>query len=586
MRRFIVVGMQRSGTTVTASQLKRHPQVSASSDEVFVSPMFTQGTSAMTAGGEGYLERKAGYLGLFDTLTRSYANSATRACGLKVALNSYEDAIDFANCLREFLPEVAVIMVHRTDLVAQYASLVRAEATAQWHAVPGDLEATDETLRLDPSDFERYATTCHRATAQLRMLEATHDLFEISYEHDIEGGAGFDGMFRFLGLQPPESHRDSMRKVSPPPREYVENYDELRELAAQLQLPSHEEEQAVAQRRARDRAKDEHPSYLLDRALHQLAHGDRREAGLDALAAAVSRRPASRPPKLLGSIHAVLAACLESFDDPDLAKEQMTRLQDNYSGEPNFALARAAHWLAWGDHDEAADIVCALLPETTPATVERTGRSRCSARAWSRNAERAEADLDKLEPVFEKDPCYLIHRAWHRATCDRAEDAALDLRAAMAQDGDDLLDPELAAKTQGLLEHFGENGTPPPTAVISRSASSARVCRLRLGRSQLAVDDILALLERRGGVDSGLQSAAFEILEGAWANLGDIADAESTLDSLEVDYGDSAPYQLLRGIVLCHADKRDAGRDALQRASQLAPGEPRAGQLLREWFGD
>lgn len=121
--RFLIVGSPRSGTSVTHACIQGHPQATGAEDEVRVEPLFTRGIAAFTFGNESWPERQRGYRALFDAIAGGGDDPAIRAHGMKVTLGTPEEAMDLANTLRDHLPSVRVVLVHREDLVAQYASL-------------------------------------------------------------------------------------------------------------------------------------------------------------------------------------------------------------------------------------------------------------------------------------------------------------------------------------------------------------------------------------------------------------------------------------------------------------------------------
>ena len=67
-----------------------------------------------------------------------------------IAVSAGAEAADLCNAIREFLPELVVILVEREDVVAQFGSLCRARRTGQWqtdHASSGGagmIEIDDE----------------------------------------------------------------------------------------------------------------------------------------------------------------------------------------------------------------------------------------------------------------------------------------------------------------------------------------------------------------------------------------------------------------------------------------------------------
>ena len=68
MKRFLIVGPHRSGTTLVHLTLRSHPQVSSPKDEVKVVPLFESGISAFTYGHETEDEHRVGFTRAFDML--------------------------------------------------------------------------------------------------------------------------------------------------------------------------------------------------------------------------------------------------------------------------------------------------------------------------------------------------------------------------------------------------------------------------------------------------------------------------------------------------------------------------------------
>ena len=83
--RFLVVGSQRSGTTVTQAVLRGHAEVSIPMEETRPD-LLTDGYRACTYGLETYASRCRMNGRLFDALAGCLADERTRAMGLKVAL--------------------------------------------------------------------------------------------------------------------------------------------------------------------------------------------------------------------------------------------------------------------------------------------------------------------------------------------------------------------------------------------------------------------------------------------------------------------------------------------------------------------
>lgn len=259
-KRFIVVGMARSGTTVTFQAVQGHPDVRASMDEIRVSPFFTRGLGVFTTSGDNPWERDHGLHLLLDAMTLipdappgkdllgfggsvEHPKSArVLANGIKVALENQQDAEQFAEAFRTrtSLRDVYLVRVDRRDLVAQHASLYRAVRSGVWHSfyqVAPALKDAKGPFAIPPEEFERYCRECLAARAVLDRLRESHRVFEIDYERDVDGGDGsvYRRMFEFLSLPPIAPTWMHSTKVSPPVESYVTNARELYEIAARMQ---------------------------------------------------------------------------------------------------------------------------------------------------------------------------------------------------------------------------------------------------------------------------------------------------------------------------------------------------------------
>ena len=73
IKRYVVLGLARSGTTVVHFALKGHPNIAALNDEVRVS-FFTEGISTFTQRDDNVLEKKVGSLSLFDAVAGVFSD--------------------------------------------------------------------------------------------------------------------------------------------------------------------------------------------------------------------------------------------------------------------------------------------------------------------------------------------------------------------------------------------------------------------------------------------------------------------------------------------------------------------------------
>jgi LPS sulfotransferase NodH len=250
--RYIIIGMQRSGTTATNRAVFGHPNICGIPDEFKVAPFFTQGIAAFTVGGINRWERLRNYYKLFDSLTLYQAEKPDpegkrligycgtpdhpkqeiRANGLKVAIPNVEDAKLLVDSLQEYLRDLVVIYVRRFDWVAQFASLLRAQKTGAWHSWTSETKNVSEQkvrFEIPVVEFEQFIDGAKQIGAELGRLRESHKIHDFSYEKDLVGNspACWSDVFEFLGVPPIEPVWMRSSKVAPPLEEFVANVTEL-----------------------------------------------------------------------------------------------------------------------------------------------------------------------------------------------------------------------------------------------------------------------------------------------------------------------------------------------------------------------
>ncbi len=350
--RFLVLGMQRSGTTVTQQVVEGHPQVAMTWAEVAIEPFLSPGISAFTFGNEAYEERIKAYPALFDALTKLHATPRTKAHGLKVAANSHRESLVLANVLREYLSDVRLVLTVRRDLVAQFGSLVRARDTGVWHVKKADAGSGEFKVTLDRQEFVDYATDCLATIQQMRSLGDRVPMFEVSYEDDIVPGSDWAGLCEFLGVDVMPIQWLKMGKVSPPPDHYIENYHEMVEVLQGIEVPSIESEREVARDAVVASAKDELHYQVVRRAEYMLKNGDPSTACV--LDAEVVMRP-DIPRGLRMRAMLMIGTSLERIEDARLRDRVRADLAPS-ADDPESVLWRRGEFDASDVVDRIAEI--------------------------------------------------------------------------------------------------------------------------------------------------------------------------------------------------------------------------------------
>ena len=218
--------MQRSGTTVTNEYLAGHPAVAIASEEIHTA-LFQAAITDPSSRGETTDERTASLRQVLDYLAgRSTENTA----GLKTALNSPAATARLVGCLLTHGHGVDLIVVRRRDVVAQLGSLRRAMQLGIWHTRSADQpQPTLEPITIDPDELRDYVDLVHSCHALLDLLAAGRRVLELDYQDDIATGTAWPRLCEFLQVPPAEPTWMTLRKNSPPPQNYIANYDELTE---------------------------------------------------------------------------------------------------------------------------------------------------------------------------------------------------------------------------------------------------------------------------------------------------------------------------------------------------------------------
>lgn len=237
INRYLIIGLQRSGTTLLHTLLRDHPDVSTINEELRANSFFTQGISAFTFGHESPEEKAARWTQLFDALSRD-SDGKKKTWGLKTAIGS--PAI--ANAAREIigyhLQDLKIIRIIRKDQVAQFGSHVKAELTGHWHnirnasAKSSNAVANKLSIKIRPLHFARYCYTSNQTSEILREIKKTNPYLELVYEEMGNLQTVSEKIYEFLSLSQIELNWPTTQKVSPPARNYIANYDQLEKITS------------------------------------------------------------------------------------------------------------------------------------------------------------------------------------------------------------------------------------------------------------------------------------------------------------------------------------------------------------------
>lgn len=588
--RFVIVGLQRSGTTVTVGCLSEHPEIACAQDEIKASPLFTKGLATFSYGNETFDVRKRGLAALFDAISMVGASPSVRANGLKVAVNTPDEAMDLVAALREYMREVKVILIRRDDLVAQYASLLRAQTTGQWHLFKGDgVERTKGvSVHVEKELFEEYLRGCDAVMGHLETLRSTHDVADFHYERDIVPGTEYGRLFQFLGARELPVTWLRMRKVAPPPEELVDNIAEARQWLAARPAPEAAALRAAARQRQIELGQAESPFFLLDRAWNHLTQGRRDEAQVDVMTALAG----DQEPHLVVQAQARLWVSVEETAEVGAEHPQLAVLRERHADNPEFLVYRAAARLDLGRASAAfADVVAALELPTELGQLQRYA-FHVLEHAVAALPDRASvaADLQRLDNRLADNPDYLLFRAALKLQSGAVRDAHSDVLAALlcpSAHDDGLLGTASAmlqqawdqAGTDDLAHHALETlaaryGNNP--YYLLRRASWDR----GKGRNVEAMRDCVAALAT-GNLEPSLERWGYELLEGVLQARNDPEAARAALEMLGADGAERPHLLVLKGLLQRSLGDADGCVACMRRVLEIVPGHERASELLR-----
>lgn len=236
--RFLVVGMQRSGTTVAHQVIAGHPQVASNPREVgpqlftdFARSYYNSGYDLFAQDGDrlsegGTVER------LFDLLVEQGQQIGDRpVIGLKVAVGQVQAAQEIATTIQQYMPALRVIHVARTDPIAAFASLRIAQKSGVFHT-QGEGGQGVPKLTLSRHDLVRYINDWDGINRAFSSLSALPHYTHVNFEQDIQHGTYLNGkaIFECLGLDPMTPDWVSLRKGLPPVADIVVNLEEAEAL--------------------------------------------------------------------------------------------------------------------------------------------------------------------------------------------------------------------------------------------------------------------------------------------------------------------------------------------------------------------
>lgn len=239
---FLIVGMQRSGTTVVHQIVAGHPEVASNPREAaprlffdFGAALFNTDRKLFEADKEGLSEREV-ILDLFRVAVEQNGRIAAHSvAGLKVATGFTDQARRMVDAILEHLPDLKIIHVRRADPVAACASFLYASENRRFQIHEGENKPRPK-ITVETEYLLKYLYAWHSINRELERLSQLSGYTCIEYERDIASGEIFDGRapFNFLGLRPLTVDWVTLTKSLPAKEEMITNAAECDAIAAAM----------------------------------------------------------------------------------------------------------------------------------------------------------------------------------------------------------------------------------------------------------------------------------------------------------------------------------------------------------------
>lgn len=240
MKKFILTGFPRTGTTVIAGSIITHPDV-LFYGELFSNTKEVRHTEAqrITLGAGWKLDAQldwgisaCSYTGsTHEYLDELFAQDMPfKSVGFKIM---YDQCIEGPNSdVWDYIsshPEIKIIRTKREELIEVVCSYVRAKITRRWHTTGEAIKSPRFVVPLH--EFLPLMEKLETPPAALRNINDTHQVLELDYSRICDDFQGcMSDIDSFLDIQPGEVAPPRLKKIARlKPNEELANYEELKQ---------------------------------------------------------------------------------------------------------------------------------------------------------------------------------------------------------------------------------------------------------------------------------------------------------------------------------------------------------------------
>ncbi len=236
--RFLVTGLQRSGTTLLVCLLDSHPQI-----QCYGGVFNRRSSKALDPHAESsipMIERIFTSEERLDIPRRRYQRDpdGVRAVGFKTHPDHWDDSL----CRKHVVAasEIKVLHLRRRNILRLLVSGMNARRSGTWNSINTE-DATRCGIVVTREQLAKMDSHCHRISEEIARDFTDHEILEVCYE-DLEANATevLALVQRFLGVRAvADLSTDTVKLGAINLEDAVANYDELRREVAGTPLERH-----------------------------------------------------------------------------------------------------------------------------------------------------------------------------------------------------------------------------------------------------------------------------------------------------------------------------------------------------------
>lgn len=195
--RFCVLSNARSGSTALCALLRQHPDVICHREIFSKKKIFTSTSPALNLP-HTVEDRDRDPLGFLSELERRSLEHRP-VFGFKLLFAQQEVALQHVLASEDY----RIVMLSRDNTLAQYSSLLIAQATGVWHRSKHQPASEAVRVEFEPDRFRRFSAGVRQlqSDAESELRRRNREWFAVEYKEIADPGKAW-AMFEFLGLEP------------------------------------------------------------------------------------------------------------------------------------------------------------------------------------------------------------------------------------------------------------------------------------------------------------------------------------------------------------------------------------------------